>query len=197
MHEIVQRRIQALRPLLRDTTPEVRDAAAGAIERLEGISSLDEILLSLKRGDMGTRIKAIYSLGVIGGERVIPALVYCTRRPEEDIRAVAVEVLGSLGNTATLPALLERLDDRSAAIQARAIAALGNFSATPELHGQLRPFLDADDGSREAEAALALARLGDHSSAARIEALLASPHPSTRQAAAIALSILPIDTPRP
>lgn len=197
MHETVLRRIQALRPLLRDATPEVRDAAAEAIQRLEGISSLDEILLSLKRGDRGTRIKAIYSLGVIGGERVIPALVYCTRRPEDDIRAVAVEVLGSLGNTATLPALLERLDDRSVAIQARAIAALGNFSANPELHGRLRPFLDADDGSREAEAALALARLGDQSSAVRIEALLASPHPSTRQAAAIALSILPTDTPRP
>lgn len=196
MHEIVRQRIQALQPLLKDELPEVRNAAAEAIERLEGISTLDEILLSLKKGDRGTRIKALYSLGVIGGERVLPPLVYCARRPEEDIRSVAVEVLGSLALPSALPVLLERLDDRVAAIQARAIAALGNFAATPELYGHLRPFLNADDGSREAEAALALARLGDQPSAERIEALLASTYPSTRQAAATALSLLPVDTPR-
>lgn len=196
MHETVRRRIEALQPLLRDELPEVRSAAAEAIERLEGVSTLDEILLSLKKGDRGTRIKALYSLGVIGGERVIPPLVYCARRPEDDIRSVAVEVLGSLALPSALPVLLERLDDRLAAIQARAIAGLGNFAATPELYGRLRPFLDADDGSREAEAALALARLGDQASADRIERLLASAYPSTRQAAATALSLLPVDTPR-
>lgn len=197
MHEIVRQRIRALQPLLKDELPEVRSAAAAAIERLEGISTLDEVLLSLKRGDRGTRIKAIYSLGAIGGERVLPPLIYCARRPEDDIRSVAVEVLGSLALPSALPVLLERLDDSTAAIQARAIAALGNFAATTELYERLRPFLEADDGSREAEAALALARLGDRPSAERIAALLSSPHPSTRQAAATALSLLPVDTPHP
>ncbi len=196
MHEAVLRRIQVLRPLLRDPSPQVRDAVAVAIERLEGMSSLEEILLSLKKGDTGTRVKAIYSLGSIGGERVIPALVYCAQRPEDDIRSVAVEVLGSLGNPATLPVLLERLDDRSEAVQARAIAALGNFGSTAGLLDRLRPFLDADDGSREAAAVLTLARLGDRESAGRIESLLLSAHASTRQAAATALSTLPLDTPR-
>jgi HEAT repeat protein len=196
MDETVRRRIGALQPLLRDERPEVRSAAAEAIERLEGISTLDEILLSLKKGDRGTRIKALYSLGVIGGERVLPPLVYCARRPEDDIRSVAVEVLGSLALPSALPVLLERLDDRVEAIQARAIAALGNFAPTPELYERLRPFLEADDGSREAAAALALARLGDQSSGERIEALLASAHPSTRQAAATALSLLPVNAQR-
>jgi HEAT repeat protein len=190
MDETVRRRIGALQPLLRDERPEVRSAAAEAIERLEGISTLDEILLSLKKGDRGTRIKALYSLGVIGGERVLPPLVYCARRPEDDIRSVAVEVLGSLALPSALPVLLERLDDRVEAIQARAIAALG------KLYERLRPFLEADDGSREAAAALALARLGDQSSGERIEALLASAHPSTRQAAATALSLLPVNAQR-
>lgn len=196
MHEIVRQRIQALQPLLRDEHTEVRSAAAEAIEHLEGVSTFDEILLSLKKGDRGTRIRALYSLGVIGGERVVPPLVYCARRPEDDIRSVAVEVLGSLAIPAALPVLLERLDDGVAAIQAKAIAALGNFSAAPELCGRLRPFLDADDGFREAEAALTLARLGDQASAQRIQGLLSSAHASTRQAAARALSLLPVDAPR-
>jgi HEAT repeat protein len=197
MHETIRRRIGALQPLLRDELPEVRSAAAEAIERLEGVATLDEILLSLKKGDRGTRIKALYSLGAIGGERVLPPLVYCARRPEDDIRSVAVDVLGSLALPSALPVLLERLDDRVEAIQARAIAGLGNFEATHELCGRLRPFLEADDGSREAEAALALARLGDLASAERIEALLTSTHPSTRRAAATALSLLPVEARRP
>lgn len=179
-------------PLLQDETPEVRQAAAEAIERLEGVSSLDEILLSLKKGDTGAKIRAIYALGAIGGERVVPPLVYCANRPEEGIRAVAVEMLGAIALPAVLPVLLERLNDPNVAIQARAIAALSHFPATPELFERIRPFLNADDGSLEAEAAQTLARLGDTASAPRILSLLASPHASTRQAVATALSLLPL-----
>jgi HEAT repeat protein len=194
MNETARQRIQALQALLKDEAPEVRAAAAQAIEHLEGVASLDEILLSLKKGDTGTKIRAIYALGLIGGEKVVAPLIYCAGRPEEDIRSVAVEVLGSLVTPAVLPVLLERLDDSVAAIQARAIAALSRFPSTPDLCGRLRPFLTADDGSLEAEAALALARLGDLASTDRIEALLASAHASTRQAAATALSLLPLSS---
>lgn len=194
MNGTARERIRALQALLKDKAPEVRAAAAQAIERLEGVSSLDEILLSLKKGDTGTKLRAIYALGLIGGEKVVAPLIYCAGRQEEVIRSVAVEILGSLAPPAALPLLLERLDDSVAAIQARAIAALSRFPATPELFGRLRPFLTADDGSLEAEAALSLARLGDLASVDRIEALLASTHASTRQAAVTALSLLPLDS---
>jgi len=195
MNGTARERIQALQALLKDAAPEVRAAAAQAIERLEGISSLDEILLSLKKGDVGTKIRAIYALGKIGDERVVAPLVYCAGRPEEGIRSVAVEVLGTLAHPAVLPVLLERLDDSVPAIRARAIAALANFPASQELFSRLQAFLSADDGSLEAEAALSLARLGDLASADRIEALLSSSHASTRQAAATALSLLPLSSP--
>lgn len=181
-----------MQPLLKDEVPAVRAAAAASIEILEGAASLDEILLSLKKGDIGTKIRAIYALGAIGGEKAIAPLIYCAGRPEDEIRSVAVEVLGSLATPAAIPVLLERLSDSAAAIRARAIAALSGYTPTPALCERIRPFLDADDGSLEAEAALALARLGDLASAARIEAMLASPHASSRQAAATALSTLPL-----
>jgi HEAT repeat protein len=192
MNQTARTRIDSLRPLLKDGDPEVRRAAADAIERLEGSGSLEEILHSLKTGSMGERITAIYALGEIGGVRVLGPLVYCAKREEDDIRSAAVEILGRLAVRATLPVLLERLDDPNAAIRARAIAALAGFRPTPALHERLRPFLDATDGALEAEAALALARLKDLSSQERITALLASPHASTRQAAATALSLLPL-----
>jgi len=182
-----------LRPLLKDTDPEVRDAVATAIERLEATSGIDEVLHALKTGNTGARVAAIHALGGIGGDRVVAPLVYCAGRPEADIRSAAVEVLGRLAVPSTLPVLLDRLADPDAAIRARAIAALAGFPPSPLLYERLRPFLDATDGALEAEAALALARLRDLSSEARITALLASPHASTRQAAATALGLLPLE----
>ncbi|MEI8356712.1 MAG: HEAT repeat domain-containing protein, partial [Deltaproteobacteria bacterium] len=65
--EMVNSRRDALIALLKDPVAEVRSAAAEALEILEGISSLDEILDALKKGDIPTKIKALYALGKIGG----------------------------------------------------------------------------------------------------------------------------------
>ncbi|MDD2540936.1 MAG: HEAT repeat domain-containing protein [Desulfuromonadaceae bacterium] len=192
MKEKVRSRIEAIRPLLKDPEPEVRIAAAEAIEALEKICSVEDILATLKTGNMGARIGAIYALGEVGGERVLSALVYCARRPEVDIRAAAAAVLGRLALPAALPVLGELLDDENPAVQGRAIEALRNFSVTSDIIDKLRIFLSASDGVLEAEAALTLAELRDLYSLSQIQALLISPHSSTRLAAATALSRMPL-----
>lgn len=188
MKENARSRIESLRPLLKDHVADVRIAAAEAIERLEATSSVDEILATLKTGDKGARIGAIYALGEIGGERVLPPLVYCARRPEVDIRSVATAVLGKLALPAALPVLAELLDDVDPIVQGRAIAGLRNFQVTPDILNKLRPFLNASDGVLEAEAALTLSWLNDLYSLGQINELLTSHHASSRQAAATALS---------
>jgi HEAT repeat protein len=192
MNDAIRNRINLLKPLLKDSDPEVRSAAARAIEHLEVNCDIDEILHALKTGSMGARISAIHALGEIGGEKVIAPLVYCAGRSEADIRSAAVETLGRLAIPSTLPVLLERLDDDNKAVQARAVTALGRFPSSVALCERLRPFLEEQDGSIEAEAAIALARLGDQASAAGMCALLSSPHASTRMAAASAISLLPV-----
>lgn len=192
MKEKIRIRINSLRPLLKDPVPGVRNAAAEAIEKLEATGSIDEILATLKTGDTGARVGAIYALGKLGGEKTLPPLVYCARRPEVDIRSAAAAVLGKLALPAAMPILLELLDDVVPAIRGLAIAALRNFPATPDSINRLRPFLGAADGVLEAEAALTLAGLKDLPSTNQIHALLASPHASTRQAAATALSLMPL-----
>jgi HEAT repeat protein len=191
MNNVIRQRIDVLIPLLRDADPEVRAEAARSIEHLEVVRDIDEILHSLKTGATGARIAAIYALGEIGGGKAIEPLIYCAGRPEADIRAAAVEMLGKLAEPSTLPVLLERLDDQNSAIQSRAISALSRFPASDTLYARLRPFLKACNGDLDAEAALALARLGDLASTEAITTLLASPHASTRKAAAIALGLLP------
>jgi HEAT repeat protein len=191
MNKVIRQRIDVLIPLLRDADPDVRAEAARSIEHLEVVNDIDEILHALKTGATGTRIAAIHALGEIGGKKVIAPLIYCAGRPEADIRAAAVEMLGRLAEPSSLPVLLERLDDQISAIQSRAISALSHFPASDALYAKLRPFLKVYNGDLEAEAALALARLGDQASSDTIITLLASPHASTRKAAAIALSLLP------
>jgi len=191
MKEKVRKRINILRPLLKDTAPGVRNAAAQAIEKLEGVSSFEEILQTLKTGDTGTRVGAIYALGEIGGEKVLTPVLYCATRPEVDIRSAAVEVLGNLRIPAAVPMLIERLNDQHEAVQARAICALRSYPATPDVLQKLRTFLEASDGSLEAEAAITLAYLNDFLSLNSICSLLASSHASTRQAAATAISLMP------
>ena len=191
MKELIRQRINVLIPLLKDADPDVRATVARSIEHLEVACDINEILHSLKTGDTGTRIAAIHALGKIGGEKVIAPLVYCAGRPEADIRSAAVEMLGRLAEPAALPVLIERLDDQNTAIQARAITALGNFPVSTTLIDRLRFFLKSYNGELEAEAAIALARLGDTASTEAIITLLASPHASTRKAAATALSLMP------
>jgi HEAT repeat protein len=192
MKEKTRSRIDSLRPLLKDPVPGVRSAAAEAIEKLEAASGVDDILATLKTGSMGARIGAIYALGEIGGDKVLPPLVYCARRPEVDIRSAAVAVLGNLALPAVLPVLIELLVDENSTVQGRAIAALRNYSPSPDVLKKLRSFLGASDGVLEAEAAMTLACLKDQHSLEQIHALLASAYASTRQAAATALSIMPL-----
>ena len=192
MNEDIRSRIDSLRPLLKDPAAGVRTAAAEAIEKLEATGGIDEILATLKTGNMAARIGAIYALGEIGGEKVLPPLVYCARRPETDIRSVAVAVLGKLALPSVHTILVELLGDENSTVQGRAIAALRNFPGTPEIITKLRPFLGASDGVLEAEAALTLAMLKDRNSLGQIQGLLTSDHASTRQAAATALSFMPL-----
>jgi HEAT repeat protein len=192
MKDRIRRRIDALRPLLHDPAAEVRRSAAEAIEKLEAISCVDDILVTLKSGDMGARVGAIYALGEIGGERVVPPLAYCAQRPEVDLRSAAAAALGKLALPAALPVLVTLLDDEDPTVQARAIASLGRFSVSQEIVLKLRTFLGATDGVLEAEAALTLAALNDLHSLQRIHALFKSSHASTRQAAVAAFSRMPL-----
>lgn len=185
----MSKRKELLIALLKDSDPDVVNAAAAALERIENRQSLDDVLEQLKKGDLAEKIRAIYALGTIGGAGVLKPLVYCASRPEEDIRSAAVEVLGELAERSTLPVILEKLKDDNSAIRAKAIKALGNF-ADRGLSPHLIPFLEAGDGLTDIEAALALAKTGDHLLEERFIALASSPVAATRAAAATALGMI-------
>jgi HEAT repeat protein len=185
------RRRVVLAALLQDQSPEVRSAAARSLERIEARGNLTELLDLLKRGSLPEKIKAIFALGEIGGDKVLPALKYCAGRPEPDIRIAALEVLGSLAIPETFPVVAASIADPNQAIRAKALAAIGNFRDS-RAAALLIPCLDADDGLIEAEAVRALGKVGLPECEERIISLIRSRHETTRVAAAEALGTLPL-----
>jgi HEAT repeat protein len=185
----MSKRKELLIAMLKDPSEEVRSAAAAALEKLEGILKTDEVLEQLKKGTLAEKIRAIYALGEIGGEKVLAPLVYCASRPEEDLKGAAIDALGTLAKRSTMPVLLEKLNDQSDGIRARAIRALGNFNDRSVIPSLL-PFLDANDGLTDVEAALALAKTGDPILEGPLMQLARSAIPASRAAAATALGMI-------
>jgi len=185
----MSKRKELLIRMLKDSDPEVSSAAAAALERLESVLGLDEVLEQLKKGDIAEKVRAIYALGAIGGEHVLKPLIYCASRPEADLKAAAIDVLGNLAHPSTVPLLLEKLKDDNSGIRAKAIKALGSF-ADRSLTPHLLPFLDAGDGLTDVETVLALAKTGDILLEERIMQLANSPLRATRVAVATALGML-------
>lgn len=187
--DLTSKRKELLIRMLKDSDEEVRSAAADSLQRIERVQSLDEVLEQLKKGEIPEKIRAIYALGAIGGEKVLKPLVYCASRPEDDLKAAAIDVLGNLAHPSTVPLLLGKLKDDNSGIRAKAVKALGNF-ADRTLAPHLLPFLDAGDGLTDVEAVLALAKTGDPLLEERIMKLSTSPLSATRAAVAAALGML-------
>lgn len=183
------KRREALIPLLKDPEGEVRAAAAVALERLEEAQSLGEIIEQLKKGNLAAKVRAIYALAEIGGEKVVPPLVYCASRPEVELKGAAIDALGVIAIPSTIPVLIDRLKDENSGIQARAIRSLGSFR-DQSLIPLLLPFLDCGDGLTDVEAIIALSRIDSGSLEGRFIALTRSENVATRLAAATALGNL-------
>jgi HEAT repeat protein len=121
------RRLGLIR-LLKDENEEVRQMAASALERLDGMSNLPLILEHYKKGDKAIRLRSIYALGKLGTEECMPPLIHALDNDkEEDVRAAAIRVLAEIKDPKTLPALILRLSDPSNTIQTMVAQALGNF----------------------------------------------------------------------
>lgn len=139
-----KKRINALRAMLNDPQPEVRQAAAASLDALEAIADLDRLLEKLRTGETGERIAAAFSLERVNADRVYPALMSALESEEPGLRLVAVKVLGSKKHPKTLAALLAMLDDPELGIQAQTARVLGGF-ADQRLLEHLVPLLVRDE----------------------------------------------------
>jgi HEAT repeat protein len=186
---MLHNRRQKLREALRDTDEEVRAAAAEALEQLEALLAMDDIVRALKTGNRGQRVRALLALEKVQGSRVYAPLLAALKVADADIRSVAIKVLGHKKHPASVDYLVRHLKDPHPAVRVHAANALGNFRDR-RLVPCLAAVLDSEDEELVRSATESLGRIGAVEAEDVLLGLLRDHRPGVRQAAARALGSL-------
>jgi HEAT repeat protein len=189
---MLEERRQLLKEALGDSDEGVRLAAAAALENLESVLSLEQILSALNSENRGIRIRAIYALERVNSPKVFPPLQSALKNPDADVRSAAVQVLGKKKNPKILGSLVRHLKDPHPAVRVHTAEALGNFSDR-----RLVPYLGAMVAAKDAELVLGAVRslgaIGAPEAEKYLIPLVKDPRPAVRREAVGALGILSLD----
>jgi HEAT repeat protein len=169
-----QQSLNAIRGMLSDSDPEVRESAIDALEDVDDRDSAPQILSLLGDESGNVREEALRALPELfernrDGERpsqaeiaaITPAILDRIGDSEEDVRRAAIEALGDLRAPGVVPDLVHALEDPSERVREEAVDALmsvGDPAARPHLE-QL--YEGAAGGGRGVSLAIALRRLGN------------------------------------
>jgi HEAT repeat protein len=184
------RRRELILPLLQDKNPSVQKCASRALEKVESQLDLDTWISHQKEGkNREMRVKAVYALSRIPGEKAFRAIVEATKSPEEDVRAAAVRALRQRNEMQTFEILVELLEDQSIVVRALAAETIGLKGAR-----KLVPYLLAhlSENNKEVleQVLTALGKLGDPLAEKPLIEMLNHPEPWVRGLAALALGDL-------
>ena len=188
---MLEQRRNQLKAVLNDPDLNVRQAAATALERLETMAELEQLLEAVKGANRGVRVQAIYSLERIHSEQIYPVLLEALEDQDADIRAATVQVLGSKKHRNSLGPLVKHLKDPSPAVQVHVADALGQF-ADPRLVPYLGAVLKSKDDALVCSAAKAIRTIGVATGEPLLLPLLKDSRPRVREAAVEALGLLGI-----
>ncbi|MEK7772774.1 MAG: HEAT repeat domain-containing protein [Deltaproteobacteria bacterium] len=156
----MDKRKEILINALQDKEEDVHKAAAEALERLEVRQRLEPLEQKIASGAMLVKIRAIYALGSLRGQRIIDILLKALNDPSDDVRAAAIRVLGAYGDFNVAQHLVEALKDPSPVVVRVAVDAIGNFR-NPKLIGPLFQMLKHPDQGVVERAIEAVGKLGD------------------------------------
>ncbi len=151
----------AIRELLRDPSPRVREQAAQKLRDLKDKESAPEIMPLLADSYALARYRAVQALGAMEARDAVSEIGLNLVSDESDgVRRVAADVLGRLKSPEAEEFLTEALKDRSEAVRGEAISSLGEIGATAAAP-LLRAIYDEDPGVHRRRLVQALKSLGD------------------------------------
>jgi len=153
-------RKKALTLALQDPEDLVRAAASRALDRVEGIERLSNILETASSGEKPHRIRAIHFLGFLNTTESVNRVLSFLQDPAPDIRVATIKAVQiHLPERALVP-LLGALEDPDIAVVQTVIETL-SFYKDPKVTEFLVPFLIGPDTETSSVAAEALGRNGD------------------------------------
>jgi len=141
---------------LRDQDKYVRRDAAGALEEI----GTPRAIKSAK-----DHYRMVVTLGWIGSEDEVPALIQALQNEDKDVRVNAVVTLGQIESEDVVPVLIEALQDQDEWVRVNAAWALGQRgeSAVDAVPILIRALRDQDEWVRY-HAAMALGEIGEGAS---------------------------------
>jgi len=185
----MDRRKQVLIDALGDDDASVRGSAAEALEKIEIRGMLDTLAARLDSGEMLEKLRAVYALIDLKGERVIKLLTKAAKDPSEDVRAAALRVLGRTADYTLLRELVEALGDESPIVARTAVEALGNFR-DPRLLRPLMQSLKSKDAGVVERAIEVVGNLGDKRAEEAMVYFANKGNPRMRELAIKALGVM-------
>lgn len=186
---MLEERRRLLKEALSDPDEGVRFAAAVALEQLESVLSLEQILGILESESRGDRIRAIFALEKVNAPQAFPPLLAALKNSDADIRAAAVQVLGKKKNPKVLGSLVRHLKDPSPAVRVHAAEALAHFSDR-RLVPYLAALLAAQDAELVCSAVRSLGAIGAPEAEKHLISLLKDSRPAVRREAIGSLGLL-------
>ncbi len=179
--------IDAIATALGDERPDLRRAAAEALERIGDRAALHALAARIDDASPEVRVAVARALGTFGDPRGAAAVLRLLDDPSEDVRAAAVATLGALGAPTAVPKIAPILERPRDPLAGLAAVALGRIAAT---RGDADPTA-ATLRVRAGDLLVAATRRGDNRGAA-LEGLRAS----GAAAAALLAPLLPAVGPR-
>jgi len=151
---------EAIRGMLDDDDPRVREEAADAVGRLGDKEAVPMLVQLLNDPEAGVRKEAVQNLSRLGAKEAADAVAKLLSDPSDRVREEAADVLGRLRASQAAPLLLEALKDKNEKVRGEAIASLGEINAREALP-LLRQIYDTDPGPHKYRLIRALQSLGD------------------------------------
>ncbi len=150
----------ALRKMMADPSPGVREAASGAYDAVRARRSVDGFLQELRTGTVEERIRIVFSAGIIGGQEGIGLLLAALADPDAEVRAVASRELSAHTTVPVLKAIVDRLPKEKGVVLANLVETLG-ISRRRELAPVIERFLSDPDPEVKGKAIVAYARTAE------------------------------------
>ena len=136
---MLNKRKNALKEVLTDDDPQVREAASNALDQLEGLSDLPQLLNQLATGDRAARIAVVYALGKLQSNKIFIPLLETLKSKDPDLRTATVRILGEKHHPKTLAPLVKAHEDPEVGVVTEIAIALGKFQdpRLPKVLGSL------------------------------------------------------------
>ncbi len=181
---------EALREMLADPSPAVRDAAAASLDRIRARRSVAEFREGLRTGTLEEKVRIVFAAGEIGGAEGQEILLAALEDGSPEVRGAAVRTLESLPGAAVLRALAARLPKERGVVLGNLLEALGK-SRRKELAPVVERYLDHPEPEVRARALLAFARVAEGEGLEKVLRHAADPSETVRAAVSAAVGEWP------